>query len=69
MIDKIKKETDGLNDHQRSHIIVDYVKSKNYTQYQIDELLREMKEVYLSDGSFDQYEQSIYNMLKKIIKT
>ena len=69
IIDKIKEETDDLNDHQRSHIIVDYVKSKNYTQDQIDELLQEMKEVYLSDGSFDQYEQSIYNMLKKIINT
>tara|TARA_Y100000768_G_scaffold387793_1_gene380308 strand:+ start:2143 stop:2478 length:336 start_codon:yes stop_codon:yes gene_type:complete len=68
VIAKIKEVTDDLNDHQRSRIIVDYVKSKKYTESQIDELLKEMKEVYLSDGSFDQYEQSIYNMLKKIIK-
>ena len=32
-------------------------------------MLAEMKEVYLSDGNFDKYEQSIYNMLKKIMKT
>ena len=68
VIEKIKEVTDDLNDHQRSRIIVDYIKSKKYTESQIDDLLKEMKEVYLSDGSFDQYEQSIYNMLKKIIK-
>ena len=34
----------------------------------LEEMLAEMKEVYLSDGNFDKYEQSIYNMLKKIMK-
>ena len=67
-IDKIKEETDDLNDYQRSHIIVEYVKSKDYTQAQLEKLLADMKEVYLSDGNFDKYEQSIYNMLKKIMK-
>ena len=67
-IDKIKEETDDLNDYQRSHIIVEYVKSKDYTQAQLEKMLAEMKEVYLSDGNFDKYEQSIYNMLKKIMK-
>ena len=68
-INKIKEETDDLNDYQRSHIIVEYVRSKDYSQEQIEEMLAEMKEVYLSDGNFDKYEQSIYNMLKKIMKT
>lgn len=67
-IDKIKEETDDLNDYQRSHIIIEYVKSKDYTQAQLEKMLAEMKEVYLSDGNFDKYEQSIYNMLKKIMK-
>ena len=68
-INKIKEETDDLNDYQRSHIIVEYVRSKDYSQEQIEEMLAEMKEVYFSDGNFDKYEQSIYNMLKKIMKT
>jgi len=67
-INKIKEETDGLNDYQRSHIIIEYVKSKDYSQEQLEKMLAEMKEVYLSDGNFDKYEQSIYNMLKKIMK-
>ena len=68
-INKIKEETNGLNDYQLSHIIAEYVKSKDYSQTQLEKMLGEMKEVYLSDGSFDKYEQSIYNMLKKIMKT
>ena len=68
-INKIKEETDDLNDYQRSHIIAEYVKSKDYNQAQLEKMLADMKEVYLSDGSFDKYEQSIYNMLKKIMKT
>mgnify|MGYP001159519387 FL=1 len=68
-INKINEETGDLNDYQRSHIIVEYVKSKDYSQAQIKKMLAEMKEVYLSDGNFDKYEQSIFNMLKKIMKT
>ena len=67
-IDKIKKETGDLNDFQRSQIITNYIKSKSYTEKQLDELLSEIKEIYFADGNFDQYEQSIYNMLNKIMK-
>mgnify|MGYP001210961441 FL=1 len=67
-INKINEETGDLNDYQRSHIIVEYVKSKDYSQAQIKKMLAEMKEVYFSDGNFDKYEQSIFNMLKKIMK-
>ena len=65
-IEKIKEETDDLNDYQRSQIIAGYIKENN--QEKLDEMLSEIKEVYFADGKFDQYEQSIYNMLKKIMK-
>ena len=68
-INKIKDETDDLNDYQRYHIIVEYVRSKDYSQEQIEKMLAAMKVDYFSDGNFDKYEQSIYNMLKKIMKT
>ena len=67
-IEKIKEETDDLNDYQRSQIIAAYIKEKDYNQEKLDEMLSEIKEVYFADGKFDQYEQSIYNMLKKIMK-
>lgn len=67
-IEKVTSESDNLNDHQRSSIINQYVSLKKYNQKQIDALLSEVKEVYLADGNFDKYEQSIYKMLKKIMK-
>lgn len=67
-IEKVKSETDDLNDRQRSSIINDYIKLNNYDQKKIDEMLSEVKEVYLADGDFDKYEQSIYKMLKKIMR-
>ena len=67
-IEKVTSESDNLNDHQRSSIINQYVSLKKYNQKKIDALLSEVKEVYLADGNFDKYEQSIFKMLKKIMK-
>ena len=65
---KIKEQTDDLNDYQRSQIITEYIKMNDYNQDQLDNMLKQVKEVYLVDGKFDQYEQSIFNMLTKIMK-
>ena len=65
---KIKEQTDDLNDYQRSQIITEYIKMNDYNQDQLDKMLKQVKEVYLVDGKFDQYEQSIFNMLTKIMK-
>ena len=46
----------------------DYIKLKNIKQKKLDQMLDEIKEVYLADGRFDQYEQSIFKMLKKKMK-
>ena len=67
-LEAIKSETDDLNDFQRSKIITDYIKLKNIKQKKLDQMLDEIKEVYLADGRFDQYEQSIFKMLKKKMK-
>jgi len=68
IIDKIKSEVDNLNDYQKSQIIVEYIKLKKYDQNQLDKLLDEVKNMYEIDGQFDLYEQSIFNMLKKLLK-
>ena len=67
-LETIKSETDDLNDFQRSKIITDYIKLKNIKQKKLDQMLDEIKEVYLADGRFDQYEQSIFKMLTKKMK-
>ena len=67
-MEKIKEQTDNLNDYQRSQIITEYIKMNDYNQDQLDNMLKQVKEVYLVDGKFDQYEQSIFNMLTKIMK-
>ena len=69
IIEKIKSEMGNLNDYQRSQIIVDYLKLKNYSQEELDEMLAEIKELYFSDGSFDKYQQSVYIMLQKLMKS
>ena len=68
IIDKIKSEVNNLNDYQKSQIIVEYIKLKKYDQNQLDKLLDEVKNMYEIDGQFDLYEQSIFNMLKKLLK-
>ena len=68
-LETIKYETAGLNDFQRSKIITDYIKLKNIKQKKLDQMLDEIKEVYLADGRFDQYEKSIFNMLTKKMKS
>ena len=68
IIDKIKSEVNNLNDYQKSQIIVEYIKLKKYDQNRLDKLLDEVKNMYEIDGQFDLYEQSIFKMLKKLLK-
>ena len=69
MIESIKSDTDDLDDFQRLKIITDYIKLKNINKIKLDKMLDEIKQVYLIDGRFDQYEQSIFRMLAKKMKT
>ena len=68
ILKNIKEQTDDLNDYQRSQIITEYIKISNYNQDELDDMLRQVKEVFQIDGKFDQYEKSIFKMLKKIMK-
>ena len=68
IINKIRKETNILNDYQKSEIIVNQIKSNEYVQSELDEILVEIKELYKSDGKFDSLEQSIFSMLNRLLK-
>jgi len=68
IIDKIRKETDKLNDYEKSKIIISQIKSNDYVQSDLDGILVEIKELYKSDGVFDSLEQSIFSMLNRLLK-
>jgi len=68
IINKIRKEINKLNDYQKSEIIVNQIKSNEYVQSDLDEILVEIKELYKSDGAFDSLEQSMFSMLDKLLK-
>tara|TARA_B100001029_G_C15037659_1_gene441281 strand:+ start:200 stop:535 length:336 start_codon:yes stop_codon:yes gene_type:complete len=68
VIDKIHKDIKGLNDFQKSEIIVNHIKSNDYSQNDLDKILMEIEELYKSDGVFDSMEKSIFSMLTKLLK-
>ena len=68
IINKIRKEINKLNDYQKSELIVSQIKSNEYVQSDLDEILLEIKELYKSDGVFDSLEKSMFSMLEKLLK-
>ena len=65
---KIYKEINSDNDYQRIQKVMVYTYQKNYLSHDLDILLKEIKELLLCDGRFDDTEQSLYYHLKKIFK-
>ena len=68
IINRTRKEINKLNDYQKSEIIVNQIKSNEYVQSDLDEILLEIKELYKSDGVFDSLEQSMFSILEKLLK-
>ena len=68
IINRTRKELKKLNDYQKSEIIVNQIKSNEYVQSDLDDILLEIKELYKSDGVFDSLEQSMFSMLEKLLK-
>ena len=68
IINRTRKEINKLNDYQKSEIIVNQIKSNEYVQSDLDEILLEIKELNKSDGVFDSLEQSMFSMLEKLLK-
>ena len=65
---KIHHEFENDNDYQSIQKIITGIKTHNYTQNDIDQLLADLKALFFADGEFDVLEKNMFLFLKKIIK-
>ena len=68
ILKKVYKEINSDNDYQRIQKVMVYTYQENYLSQDLDNLLKEIKELLLCDGKFDVTEQALYHYLKKIFK-
>ena len=68
ILKKIYKEINSDNDYQRIQKVMVYTYQENYLSQDLDNLLKEIKELLLCDGKFDVTEQALYHYLTKIFK-
>ena len=68
ILKKIYKEINNDNDYQRIQKVMVYTYQENYLSQDLENLLKEIKELLLCDGKFDATEQALYHYLKKIFK-
>ena len=62
----IYKEINSDNDYQRIQKVMVYTYQENYNSQDLDDLLKEIKELLICDGKFDITEQALYHYLQKI---
>ena len=68
ILKNIYKEINSDNDYQRIQKVMVYTYQENYLSQDLEDLLKEIKELLLCDGKFDATEQALYHYLKKIFK-
>tara|TARA_Y100000814_G_scaffold258307_1_gene207896 strand:- start:34 stop:366 length:333 start_codon:yes stop_codon:yes gene_type:complete len=68
LINKINIEMKELSDYKKATIITDYIKLKNFSQKDLDEILLEIQNIYRSDGAFDIIERAAFSVLQKLLK-
>lgn len=66
--DKIHREFEQDNDNECIQKIQASIKELNYKKDEIDSLINEIKELFLSDGEYDILEKNIFRGLKHIVK-
>ncbi|MEZ4936087.1 MAG: hypothetical protein R2799_00685 [Crocinitomicaceae bacterium] len=65
---KIHKEIDKDNDYQSLEKILNTIKRLGYTENDINGLINDIKELFLSDGNFDTLEQNMLRQLKHLLR-
>ena len=65
---KIHKEFNGDNDYQSVQKIQDTLNHHSFSETEIEELIEEIKNLFIADGNFDIQEHNLFNGLKKILK-
>lgn len=67
--DSIRKEFDNDNDYQSITKIEEAINHLGYSKSQIEDLITDIKALFLADGKFDNMEQAIFRNLKHILKS
>ena len=68
LIKTVQKEINKDNDFQRIQKIMAYIEQNNLSKTDLDELLKEIHNIYQSDGKFDLVEQGVFQFLEKLFK-
>ena len=68
VIKTVQKEINNDNDFQRIQKIMAYIEQNNLSKTDLDELLKEIYEVFQSDGKYDIIEQGVFQFLEKLFK-
>ena len=66
ILKNIYKEINSDNDYQRIQKVMVYTYQNNFLSQDLEDLLKEIKELLLCDGKFDVTEQALFHYLKKI---
>ena len=65
--EKIHQELDEDNDYQSLQKIMSHVKAFNYSKCELDELMTEIKTLFLSDGEYNTLEKNMLIGMHKIL--
>jgi hypothetical protein len=68
MYAKMRKEFEKDNDYISIQKIIKYIEMHNYVKGDADSLFAEMKEIFLSDGTYNILEKNLMLGLKKFLK-
>ena len=66
VIKTVQKEINNDNDFQRIQKIMAYIEQNNLSKTDLDELLKEIYEVFQSDGKYDMVEKGVFQFLEKL---
>ncbi len=64
---KIHKEFDKDNDYQSIQKILANIEKFNYSHDELQDLTKEIMELFLADDRFDNIEQEVFILLKRIL--
>ena len=65
--DKMSKEFQQNSDQQSIDLICGTLDRLNYSSSEMDQVFKDMKEMFMADGKFDTLEQNLMRGLKHII--
>ena len=66
LVKTMQKELDDDNDYERIQKIMAYIEQNHLTNKDLDGLLKEVEEIYKSDGEYDSMEKTMYHLLEKL---